>query len=290
MSDLARVPLIGMAVNAALAVVKIVVGAVGHSYALIADGVESAADTVSSLVVWSGLRVAAAPPDESHPYGHGKAEAIAAAVASLALLVAAVFIAVQSVQEIRHPHLLPHWWTLATLAVVVVVKEALARWTAKHGKAANSTAVESDALHHRSDAITSAAAFVGISIGLIGGPGYEAADDWAALLACGVIAFNGFRLLKAAVDDLMDAAPPADLEKEIRSIAQGVGGVKAIEKMRVRKSGLHYFVEIHVQVDGAVTVREGHAIGHRVHDALIASPHSVADVFAHVEPYLEREI
>jgi len=282
---LSRVPLVGMAVNALLAIVKIIVGLVGHSYALVADGVESAADIVNSLIVWGGLRVASVPPDESHPYGHGKAEPIAAAVASFALLGAAILIAIQSVREIVTPHRLPHWSTLVTLAAVIVVKEGLARWTSRAGMNAKSTALASDALHHRSDALTSAAAFIGISIGLIGGPGYESADGWAALLACLVIAFNGARLLKLAVEDLMDAAPSKELEAELRSIAERVDGVKAIEKMRVRKSGLEFFVEIHVQVDGDVSVRLGHEIGHRVHDALIESPHHVADVFVHVEPF-----
>jgi cation diffusion facilitator family transporter len=284
---LTSVPLIGVAVNAALAMLKIVAGIFGNSYALIADGLESTSDIVTSLIVWGGLRVAATPADERHPYGYGKAEALAGSVAALALLVAAVIIAVQSVREIFTPHHLPHWSTLLVLVAVIITKELLARWMGQIGSAENSSSLQADAWHHRSDAITSLAAFVGITIGLIGGPGYEPADDWAALLACLVIGFSGIRLLRVSVREVLDAAPPAVFEQQVRELALQVPGVKAIEKCRIRKSGLRYFIEIHVEVDGQATVHEGHVIGGKVRRALRESPLKIADAFVHIEPWNE---
>jgi predicted Co/Zn/Cd cation transporter (cation efflux family) len=170
-----------------LASLKILAGVFGNSYALIADGIESTADIVTSLVVWGGLRVAETPANERHPYGYGKAEALAGVVAALGILVAAVVIAVQAIREILTPHHLPHWSTLLILLLVVGVKETLARWTNRVGEQADSVALQADAWHHRADAISSIAAFIGIAIALVGGPGYEPADDWAALVACLVI-------------------------------------------------------------------------------------------------------
>jgi cation diffusion facilitator family transporter len=188
---------IGMAVNVLLAIIKIVTGIVGNSYALIADGIESTTDIISSLIVWTGLKISSLPADEDHPYGHGKAEPMAGMVVALALLGAAIFIAIQSVREIITPHYAPAWFTLLVLALVIGTKEALYRFVFKVGKELTSTAVKGDAWHHRSDAITSAAVFIGISIALIGGKGYESADDWAALLACSIILFNGYRIFRA---------------------------------------------------------------------------------------------
>jgi len=282
--SLASVPLVSVAVNAALASIKILAGFFGNSYALIADGIESTADIVTSLVVWGGLRVSVAPADERHPYGYGKAEALSGIVASLALLAAAAMIATQSVREILTPHHLPHWSTLLVLVLVVATKMILARWMSDIGAAAESTSVQADAWHHWADALTSVAAFGGITIGLIGGPGYEPADDWAALIACGVIVFSGLNLLRMAVRELLDAAPAKEFEQKVRDLASTIDGVCALDKCRIRKSGTRYFVELHVEVDGRATVQTGHDIGGRVRTALRASPLRIADAFIHIEP------
>jgi cation diffusion facilitator family transporter len=274
---------IGMAVNIVLAIVKIVTGIVGNFYALIADGIESTADIVSSLVVWTGLKISSQPPDDDHPFGHGKAESLAGMAVVLALLAAAVFIGVQSVREIHTPHHAPAWFTLLVLALVIGTKETLFRFVFKVGDELTSTAVKGDAWHHRSDAITSAAAFIGISIALIGGKGYESADDWAALLACAVI-LNGYHIFRAALGEIMDAAVPSPIQKEIRALSSSVPGVVRVEKCRSRKSGLGLFVEIHVEVDGDLTVRRGHEIAHEVTSHLKSSVLSVQDVMVHVEP------
>lgn len=271
-------------INLVLAAAKIVTGVVGNSYALIADGIESSADIFSSAIVWGGLRISSKPPDANHPYGHGKAESLAAALVALMLLGAAVLIAVQSAREILTPHHAPKWFTLVVLLGVISIKELLYRRAARLGHDLDSSSLKGDAWHHRSDALTSAAAFVGITIALIGGAGYESADDWAALAACAVIAWNGFRLLRAALDEVMDASPSDDTVRRVREIARGVAGVRDVEKCRIRKAGLHLSMDIHVIVDGDLPVREGHEIAHRVKDRLIESQHRIRDVTVHIEP------
>jgi cation diffusion facilitator family transporter len=273
-----------IAINLVLALVKISTGVLGNSYAMIADGIESTADIFSSLMVWSGLRLSSKPPDQSHPYGHGKAESLAGLMVAVFLIGAAILIAVQSIREILTPHHTPAWYTLLVLVLVIITKEVLYRRMFRIGQSLDSSALKSDAWHHRSDAITSAAAFLGISIALIGGPGYEAADDWAALLACSVILYNGFRLLRPALDEVMDAAAPSDVEKQIRSIATDIEGVVEVEKCRIRKSGLGFLMDVHVVVNGDLSVREGHKIGHVVKERLLGSLLPISDVIIHIEP------
>jgi cation diffusion facilitator family transporter len=273
-----------IAINFILALIKIATGIIGNSYALIADGIESTTDIVSSLVVWGGLRISLKPPDKEHPYGHGKAESIAGVVVALSLLGAALIIAVQSIREIRTPHHSPEWYTLVVLAGIILVKETLFRKISDVGQELDSSALKSDAWHHRSDAITSAAAFIGIIVALIGGPGYEVADDWAALLACAVIVFNGVRLLLPALNEVMDGAAPEDIESRIRTISEEVEGVLEIEKCRIRKSGLGLIMDIHVVVQEDLTVKDGHQIGHDVKDRLLESNLKISDVTVHIEP------
>lgn len=281
----AQLVLRGIALNAVLAAVKFAGGIFGHTYALIADGAESLLDILSSSLVWAGFRVAAKPPDADHPYGHGKAEPLAALAVAFFIFFMAGWIAVHAVREIMTPHRAPAWWTLVVLAGVVLAKMWFSRRMGAAGEAAGSTALGVEALHHYSDALTSAAAFVGICIALWGGPGWETADDWAALFACVIIAFNGVGMVGKALGDVMDTAAPTDFENEVRAIALAVVGVRALDKVRVRKSGLSYLVDIQVRVDGALTVREGHDIAHAVKDALIASvPHTISDVTVHIEP------
>lgn len=281
----ARLVLRGILLNALLAAGKFAGGILGNTYALIADGVESLLDILSSALVWAGFRVAAQPPDEDHPYGHGKAEPLAALAVAVFVLAAAAWIAWHAVKEIITPHQAPAWWTLVLLAGVIAAKAWYSRRMRVAGEEAGSTALGAEALHHWSDAITSAAAFIGISIALLGGEGYEAADDWAALLACVVIAVNGVVMFNRAVGDVMDVAVAPAVEQEVRTIALAVPGVAALDKCRVRKSGLNHLVDIQVRVDGNLTVREGHDIAHAMKDVLLASaPHGITDVSVHVEP------
>jgi cation diffusion facilitator family transporter len=280
----------GILINAALAGIKLVAGIVGNTYALVADAVESMADIFGSLIVWGGLHVASLPADEDHPFGHGKAEALAAMVVSLMLLAASVGIGFEAVQEIRTPHETPAPWTLAVLVGVMVVKWTLSRRVQAVGAETGSTAVQADAAHHLSDAITSAAAFIGISIALLGarfrgGSGWESADDWAALVASAVIAFNGVSMIRAAIHDLMDRMPGHDIVDPIRAAALGVAGVSAIEKLHVRKAGMAYRVTLHVQTDGAMSLDAAHALGGRVKGAICARSPQVSYVLVHMEPH-----
>lgn len=279
-----RATMSGILVSAVLAGVKILSGVAGNSYALIADGVESTLDVFSSLVVFGALKISSAPPNEKYPFGYGRVEPLGAVVVSVALLVAAGGIAIQSVREIVTPHHPPAPFTLAVLLGVVATKELMYRRLLREGEAIGSRAVQSDAWHARADALTSLAAFVGISVALVGGHGFESADDWGALSACLVIGFNGIRLFRAAMADVLDAAPPEEIEHRIRVTAGAVPDVKGIDKCRVRRSGLGLFVDIHVMVDGATTVRHGHDIGHAVQDALLTSPLGVVDAVIHIEP------
>ena len=280
----ARVALLGLVINVVLASVKIVAGVVGHAYVLIADGMESALDVAGSIVIWGGLTVAARPPDRTHPYGHGKAEPIAALVVAVCVLAAAVGLAVESVREILTPHHGPAPFTLAVLVVVIVIKEILFRYVNRIGRNLESTAVQTDAWHHRSDALTSTAAFIGISIALIGGERWQSADDWAALFACAVIAANGVRLARPALFEIMDTAPGGKIVKAICSVASSVPGVVEVEKCHARKMGLDYYVDLHVGVDGNISVHEGHEIAHRVKSAIQQRDSRVADVLVHIEP------
>jgi cation diffusion facilitator family transporter len=275
----------GIVLNAILAAAKFAGGILGNTYALIADGAESTLDIFSSLLVWAGFRVAARPPDANHPYGHGKAEAVAALGVAVFVFAMAGWVGFHAVHEIITPHLGPKWWTLPLLAAIVAVKMWFSRRVRSAGVEAGSTALGVEAMHHWSDAITSAAAFIGIAVALIGGKGWEAADDWAALLACAVIAFNGAGMVMKALGDVMDTAVPTRFENEVRALALAVSGVRALDKVRMRKSGLSYLVDIQVRVDGDLTVRAGHAIAHAVKDALLASAlHRISDVTVHVEP------
>ena len=280
----ARVALLGLIVNVLLAAVKILAGILGHAYVLIADGIESALDVGGSIVIWGGLTVAARPPDETHPYGHGKAEPIAAIIVAFGVLLAALAIAVQSVREIFLPHHAPAPWTLAVLVVAVAVKETLFRYVIQFGHKMESTAVKTDAWHHRIDAMTSIAAFIGISLALVGGTRWQSADNWAALVACALIGWNGFRLALPAFFEIMDTAPHAKFVRSICDIAKSVSGVVQIEKCRARKMGLDFYVDLHVGVDGNISVHEGHEIAHRVKRAIQQSDSRVADVLVHIEP------
>jgi len=280
-----KTTLIGIIASFFLAAIKIFTGIVGNSYALIADGIESLTDIFTSSIVLTGLYFAAKPADEDHPYGHGKAEPFAGVAVSLGIFVAAIIIIVQSLYEIITPHHAPASFTLIVLVLVIVIKESLFRFVIKVGTSVNSIAVKSDAWHHRSDAITSAAAFIGISIALIGGEGYESADDFAALFASVIIIFNAYRIFKPALFELLDTAPPAKTIQKVRDVAGKVENVMGIDKCFVRKMGFDYFVDIHVLVDANLPVVKGHEIAHKVKDQLMKEYSNISDVLVHIEPY-----
>lgn len=274
--------LVSIGSNFILAACKCGAGYLGQSFALIADGIESLSDVLSSAAVYLGLRLAIKPPDKTHPYGHGKAEPVAAVIVGLALAIAAFGIAIESIARIRTVHPLPRPYTLWVLLVVVVVKILLSRFVGTVAHNIHSTAVSGDAWHHLTDAITSAFAFIGISIALL--TGNCAADDWAALCAAPVILFGAVRQLRSPMAELLDTAPPPDVERQVREVASSVSGVIGLEKCFVRKVGFQYYVDLHVVVSGDLTVRSGHAISHQVEDRIRADVDRVANVLVHIEP------
>jgi len=282
-----RTTFIGIVVSFFLAVIKIVTGIFGNSYALIADGIESLTDIFTSSIVLAGLYFASKPADEDHPYGHGKAEPFAGVAVAFGIFIAAMIIVVQSIYEIITPHHAPAPFTLIVLVMVIITKESLFRFVIKVGENAKSVAIKNDAWHHRSDAITSVAAFIGISIALIGGEGYESADDFAALFASVIIIINAYRIFKPALYELLDTAPPANTIQKVRDVANKVENVMGIDKCYVRKMGFDYFVDIHVLVDANLPVFQGHEIAHKVKDELMREYSNISDVLVHIEPFFK---
>lgn len=277
-------------INLILMLVKIVTGMVGNSYALIADGIESASDVLVSLITWIGFSASLRPPDESHPYGHGRIESLAGIFSGMALLIAAGVIVFQSIREIQTPGKSPEWFTLPVLVTVVVVKEILARRISTLSNLSESRALEGDAWHHRSDALTSAAVAIGITIALMGGPAYAAADDWGALIACVIIAFNGGRIISRSFHENIDGQIDAEMEQRLRGCSSEIDGILAIEKCRIRKSGTFYFAEVHVQVSPDCSVTVGHQIAHDFKDLVIEQMPNLQDMVIHIEPYSENGV
>lgn len=280
-----RFTLIGIAANLLLGIIKGLAGFFGNSYALIADAIESLSDVAGSLIVWSGLKISAKAPDKNHPYGHGKAEPIATFLVSISLFVAGIIIVFQSIKKIITPHEVPETYTLWVIALVIIIKELLFKKAFQIGQEINSSAVKSDAWHHRADALTSLGALIGITIAVIGGPGYESADDWAAIITSGFIMYNAYSIGKPALSEIMDISPPLELIEKIKSIALETKGVMAIDKCFVRKMGFDYYVDIHVVVNGKLTVKEGHIIAHEVKERLLNSNIRIQGAIIHIEPF-----
>ncbi|ELR70470.1 Cobalt-zinc-cadmium resistance protein [Fulvivirga imtechensis AK7] len=279
-----KTTLTGIIISTVLAVVKALGGIFGNSYALIADAIESAGDVLSSTMLWLGLKWSARPPDKNHPYGHGKAEALIALGIALALTTAAIIITKDSINNILTPHKTPAPFTLIILVGVVVVKELLYRYVLKTAEEINSGAVKADAFHHRSDAITSVAAFVGISIAIIGGEGYESADDYAAILAAIVIGYNAYHIARPAIGELLDESLVPELNKQVKELAFHVKGVHHVEKCYTRKMGVMHIVDMHIWVDSNISVADGHEIAHEVKNYIQENLPEIQDVLVHIEP------
>ncbi|WP_282018668.1 cation diffusion facilitator family transporter [Salegentibacter mishustinae] len=273
--------------NALLAIAKFVTGIFGNSYALIADAIESTTDVFSSFLVLLGLKYSSRPPDENHPYGHGKAEPLMTFAVVGFLVVSATVIAYESIQHIQTPHKVPEPYTLIVLGAIVIIKEYFYRKVSKKGDETKSTSLKADAWHHRSDAITSLMAFIGISIALFMGKGYETADDWAALFASGFIIYNAYLILRPALGEVMDEHMYDDMIGEIREVSINVPGVLDTEKCNVRKTGMIYHVDLHIIVNAEISVKEGHDIAHNVKNELLAHFPEIFDVLIHVEPNIE---
>jgi cation diffusion facilitator family transporter len=270
--------------NTLLAVIKGTTGYLGNSYALIADAIESTSDIFSSLLVYLGIKYASRPADKNHPYGHGRAEPLVTFIVVGFLVISAVVIAWQSIIHINTPHDLPKPYTLIVLTVIIVIKEIFYRFVTKKSVETHSSSLKADAWHHRSDALTSLAALIGISIALILGKGYEAADDWAALFASAIILYNSYLIFRPALGEIMDEQLDENLVEKIRALSQEVPGVANTEKCHIRKTGMKYHVDLHIRVNGEISVKDGHLIAHLLKDHLKKQLPQLADVMIHVEP------
>lgn len=271
--------------NTILAIIKGLAGFFGNSYALIADAIESTSDIFSSLLVLFGLKYAKRPADENHPYGHGKIEPLITFMVVAFLVTSATIIAYESIENILTPHKSPKSWTLIVLGTIILWKELSYRIVIKKSKQTNSSSLKADAWHHRSDAITSIMAFIGISIALIFGKGYETADDWAALLASAFILYNSYLIFRPALGEIMDEHLYDDLLEEIREKSIKVKGVLDTEKCFIRKAGMKYHVDLHAIVDGEISVKEGHDISHQLKDYLRNEIPNLGHVLIHIEPH-----
>jgi cation diffusion facilitator family transporter len=283
-ADLVNLGILTVIVNISLMLLKIITGVVGHSYALIADGIESASDIFTSLITWVGFHFSLKPADKEHPYGHGKFESLAGLFSGFSLIAAAGIIAYHSVKEIMTPHQVPAWFTLPVLILVVIIKEAMSRKVLGANTQINSQALRGDAWHHRSDAITSAAAAVGIAVALFGGPGYEMADDWGALLACLIILINGIRIIQGSLHDVLDGTVSQSSIDAVYTLVSGIFSVENVEVVKIRKSGIGWYVDMHVWVSPEMTIVDGHALSHKIKGAIMDANKLVYDVMIHLEP------
>lgn len=270
--------------NLLFVVIKGAAGILGNSYALIADAIESTADVFSSILVLIGLKYSTKPADENHPYGHGRFETLSTFAVIGFLVVSATIIAYESIQNIKTPHEGPKIFTLYVLGGIILFKEFSYQYVLRKSRETHSSSLKADAWHHRSDAITSVMAFIGIAIAVYMGEGFEAADDWAALLASGIIIFNAYKIFRPLLREISDEQIYDDLITQIREIALTVNGVVDTEKCHVRKMGMTYYVDLHMIVDGNISVIEGHKIAHDLKDEIQKQIPQVADVLVHTEP------
>lgn len=273
-----------LAANFILAIAKGLAGFFGNSYALIADAIESTTDIFASLFVLFGLKYAKRPADKNHPYGHGKIEPLITFIVVAFLVASAILIAIESIHNIGTPQETPETWTLYVLGIIILWKEISYQIVIKKSIETNSTSLKADAWHHRSDAITSVAAFIGISIAIFFGEGYEVADDWAALFASGFILYNSYKIFRPALGEVMDEHVYDDLIEEIREESLQVDGILGTEKCFIRKAGMQYHVELHAIVDGHISVTEGHSLAHKLKDSLKKELPSLGQVLIHIEP------
>ncbi|MEZ4908407.1 MAG: cation diffusion facilitator family transporter [Saprospiraceae bacterium] len=270
--------------NILLASIKLLAGLVGNAYALIADGIESTTDVFSSIIVLLGFKYAQKPPDKNHPYGHTRVEPLITFLVVAFLVSSAVVIAYESIINIKSPQKIPEAWTLIVLGVIIIWKELSYRYVMSKSKKTNSSSLKADAWHHRSDAITSITAFIGISIAIIFGKGFETADDWAALFASAFILYNAYNIFRPALGEIMDEHVYDDMVQHIRDIAMEVDGISGTEKCFVRKAGMKYLIELHALVDGNISVNEGHYLSHKLQDKLQEKIPEISHITIHIEP------
>lgn len=270
--------------NVVLATIKWLAGFFGHSYALIADAIESTTDIVSSTLVLFGIKYSSKPADKNHPYGHGRVEPLITFLVVGFLIFSATIIAIQGIENIRTPHESPEPYTLLVLLAIIAWKEISYRLVVRKSKETKSTSLKTDAWHHRSDAITSVAAFIGISVALLLGDGYESADDWAALFASAFILYNCYLIFRPALGEIMDEHTHDEIVNQIKEISKKVEGVIDTEKCFVRKTGMQFHIDLHIIVDSQISVKEGHYISHKLKNQIREEVPEISNILIHIEP------
>ena len=280
-----RAALLGLVVNLALGATKLVGGIFGNSFALISDAVNSIGDSFSSVVVLFGLHVAQRPADSEHPYGHTRAEAVASLSVALLIAFSALLVGWEAVVLLRAEPSLPSAWTLWIAGANVLLKESLYRFNLRIGRRTNSQAVVANAWDHRSDALCSLAVLIGIALVCWGGPTFARADGVAALVVVVLILWAAGRLFYVSASLLLDHQAEPEMVDEIRQVAGEVPGVRGVETLWVRRSGLEFFADIHIEVDPTISVADGHHISHLVKDQLIDHFAALRDVLVHLEPH-----
>lgn len=275
--------------NVCLAIIKGVAGFLGNSYAMLADALESTSDVFTSILILLGIKYATRPADKNHPYGHGRIEPLITFVVVGILIVTATLIAYESIENIRTPHEAPAPWTLIILGAIIIWKEISYQVVIRKSRALKSSSLKAEAWHHRSDAFTSIAAFIGIAVALILGKGFEAADDWAALFASGFILYNCYHIFRPALSEIMDEHTYDEEVFQIKSVAKTVEGIVDTEKCFIRKSGMKFHLELHALVDGNISVKQGHYLAHKLQDVLKKELNYLDHIIIHIEPF-EGEI
>lgn len=282
-----RIVLCGLVINTIFAITKIAAGILGHSHALLADGLESTLDVFASILMLTALKLAEAPPDAEHPYGHGKVEPLASIFGALLLIFSGGTLAWSSFTEIAFPslqHSHPAPFTLVILILVILIKGIISHIAFRKNKIIGSSVLGAEGWHHGADAMTSLAAFIGISLSLMENQKFHTADDWATLFSCAIIIFNGLNILRYATKEILDARVSKEITDRILEVAQAVPGVKSAEKCRARKSGIILIADLHIRVNGNLSVREGHQISHNVIRHLLATGLQLRDITVHLEP------
>jgi len=279
-----KVTWIGIGVNLGLAVTKLLAGVSGGSQAVVADGIESLLDLVTVMLVYAGSRFWTRPPDESHPFGHGRIETVTAVLIGMSLVGAAAGIGWQAIATLRLPHTDPPGWIAAAAAFASIVgKEILYRYTVRIGRRIKSVAVVATAWHYRSDAFSSVPVVIAVT-GAILLPGWTVLDHVGAVVVSIFILHAAFIITWPSLKELMDAGAPAEMRRRILTIASAVPGVMQVHDVRTRYIGTSLQVDLHVVVRGSLTVREGHAIAREVESGLVGGIEEVVDVVVHVEP------
>ncbi len=280
-----RAAWLGLIVALSLGVAKLLGGWFGHSLALLSDSANSLGDVFSSVSILGALWWAEQPADSVHPYGHSRIETIAASYVALVLIGSGICVGYEALNSWNVLAPTPKWYTIVIALVCVVLNEGLFRYSMSVARSTGSKSVEASAWDKRLDVFAALVVLLGLAVTMCAGPEWHAVDHIAALIVAGVILFAGGSLFGSSLQELMDRQAGPEVLANIRSTALAVPGVRGVDKLHVRKAGLEFFVDIHIEVDPGISVTEGHAIGHAVKDRLVSQITAVKDVLVHIEPF-----